>query len=350
MSESVHFSQEKHIGFITLNRPQSLNALTLPMILAMQEQLLAWKVDDAIHAVVLQAANGKAFCAGGDVRWLYDAGKHQDPSVLHFFWHEYRLNAFIEQFGKPYIALMDGTTMGGGVGIALHGSHPIATEQFIFAMPETTIGFFPDIGASHLLTQCPGAWGRYLGLTGNRLNATEAQQLGLVKQVIASAQIPQLIRTLLEIDLSTHPHETIDHCLQTFVAPHIASTIGDLNADVAHAFNQSNVESILATLQTMQTPRAETLAASLVQKSPLSIKVTFEQLERAKGLSLQQCLQMDYGLVQHFMQNPNFYEGVRALLVDKDKSPQWQPKNLSAVKEDDWFGFFNPVVDELEFI
>lgn len=169
MTEEVLFSQEGQLGFITLNRPKALNALTLTMIMALQKQLSIWKEDYSIKAVVVQAVPGNAFCAGGDIRWLYNAGRSKDSEQMQFFWHEYRLNHFIHHFGKPYISLLDGITMGGGVGISLHGSHPVASERFVFAMPETGIGFFPDIGASYLLNRCPGFLGVYLGLTGNKL-------------------------------------------------------------------------------------------------------------------------------------------------------------------------------------
>ena len=169
MTDDIVFERKQQIGLITLKRPQALNALTLPMIKALQQQLLQWEGDKSIHAVVIQADVGKAFCAGGDVRWLYESGLAKNPEQMQFFWHEYRLNHTIHQFKKPYIALMNGITMGGGVGISLHGSHPVATENFVFAMPETGIGFFPDIGASYLLARCPGQTGIYLGLTGNNL-------------------------------------------------------------------------------------------------------------------------------------------------------------------------------------
>ncbi|ETO93526.1 enoyl-CoA hydratase/isomerase family protein [Legionella oakridgensis] len=333
MADDVLFTRENQVGIITLNRSQALNALTLPMILALQEQLLAWQHDKTIHAVVVCAAPGKAFCAGGDVRWLYEQGRQYDPQQMQFFFHEYRLNHFIHHFSKPYIAYMNGITMGGGVGISLHGSHPIASEQFVFAMPETTIGFFPDIGASHLLSRCPGQFGMYLGLTGNRLNASEAYELGLVKQVIASEQWEAAFHHLLATDLSVAPHETVNACLQRFATPVSSAPVLELAACINHAFGQNNVESILDALKEGEDNWHREILAVLQQKSPLSLKITHKQIRKAKGMTMAECVKMDYCLVRHFMQAQDFYEGVRALLVDKDKSPRWQPPTLADVNE-----------------
>ena len=220
MTEDVFFAREGQLGVITLNRPSALNTLTLAMILKLQKQLELWKKDDEVQAVVLCAAPGNAFCAGGDVRWLYNSGIMNYPEQMNFFWHEYRLNHFIAHLGKPYIAFMDGMTMGGGVGVSMHGSHSVASERFVFAMPETSIGFFPDIGASYLLNRCPGYLGIYLGLTGNRLGAHDAMKVGLVQQVISSEQMPSCLKALTEKDLSVHATLSVDACLQEFAKPY----------------------------------------------------------------------------------------------------------------------------------
>jgi len=333
MGEDILFTREQHIGLITLQRTQALNALTLPMIVALQEQLHAWKNDEAIHAVIIQAAPGKAFCAGGDVRWLYDMGRNNDPHQMQFFWHEYRLNHFIHHFGKPYIALMDGITMGGGVGVSLHGSHPVASERFLFAMPETGIGFFPDIGASYLLARCPGEFGVYLGLTGARLGPADAHQLGLVKQIIPSDQFQNVLANLIEADLSIDAHARVDACLQCYAMPMQPGPVMNSKAAINSCFNYDDVESIMAALiETDDTWQADTTKI-LEQKAPLSLKVTLEQIRKAKFMSMGDCIKMDYCLVGHFMQGHDFYEGVRALLVDKDKSPHWQPEQLSQVSK-----------------
>lgn len=342
MSESIIFTQEKHIGLVTLDRPDALNALNMQMIDSFYAQLKAWKHDESIHAIVVCAKeDSRAFCAGGDVRWLYDTGRRQDPKQLDFFSHEYQLNQYINDYPKPYVALMDGITMGGGVGISLHGSYPVASENFTFAMPETGIGFFPDIGASYLLARCPDNFGVYLGLTGNRLNAEDALQLGLVKYVIHSSDFSQILTSLLEIDLSFNARNRVEHCLETFTKPTLAASITDIYPEVKNCFAAHNVEDILSQLASSSSEWAQQTWKNLAKKAPLSLKVTLQQILFAKDKSLEECLAMDLHLVKHFMQDSDFYEGVRALLVDKDKSPKWKPSILDEVSSsmvDRYFG------------
>ncbi|MCC5015452.1 enoyl-CoA hydratase/isomerase family protein [Legionella sp. 31fI33] len=340
MTADIAFARERHIGLVTLNRPNALNALTLEMIKALQQQLELWQSDDDIHAVIVQAEGEKAFCAGGDVRWLYDAGLNKDPGQMQFFWHEYRLNHYIHGYSKPYISLMNGITMGGGVGISLHGSYPIASERFVFAMPETGIGFFPDIAASYLLARCPGNFGVYLGLTGDRLNAQEALALGLVKQVISSDKLQDVLMSLIAADLSHNASQAVVNCLQQFAMPAEPAVLEKKQAIIDQCFAQDSVEKIFASLQRSGDDWALQTLDHLQQKAPLSLKVTLAQIHKAKNLSMAECIKMDYCLVGQFMRDPDFYEGVRALLVDKDKAPRWQPETLalvSAVKVNDYF-------------
>jgi len=348
MTDEVLFTQEGHLGLITLNRASALNALTLPMILAIQQQLEAWKTDATVYAVVLCATSGAAFCAGGDVRWLYEAGKTQNPEQMNFFWHEYRMNHFIHHFGKPYIALMDGMTMGGGVGVSMHGSHPVASERFVFAMPETGIGFFPDIGASYLLNRCPDSLGIYLGLTGNRLDAEQALHAGLVKEIVHSEKIPSLIQALSEEDLSDNAHARVTACLKQFAEQPVAQQ--EKQTVIHQCFSKPTIEEISSSLKSSEDPQALGLDKILSKKSPLSLKVTLAQLQKTKGLTLAQCLKIDYDLVGHFMRGSDFYEGVRALLIDKDKNPQWQPARLESVTEQMVVDTFERSQKELEFI
>jgi enoyl-CoA hydratase len=339
--DEIVFNREKHLGLITLTRVQALNALTLPMILALQEQLQLWESDNGIHAIVIQAAPGKAFCAGGDVRWLYDAGKNNDATrQMEFFWNEYRLNHLIHRLTKPYIALMDGITMGGGVGISLHGSHPVASEKFVFAMPETSIGFFPDIGASYLLSRCPGNFGKYLGLTGNRLNAEEAMSLGLVKYLIPSTDFDKVLNQLLFADLSTNAHEAVHACLRAYNSVHTLLAISH-QREIEDAFAFERVEDIMSFIERKDDRWHQDMLRNLQEKSPISLKVTLEQLIRAKSKSMAECIATDYVLVAHFMQEPDFYEGVRALLIDKDKTPKWFPAALQDVTETMVDRYFN---------
>lgn len=333
MTQDILFARENHIGIVTLNRAQALNALTFPMIVALQQQLQAWQEDDAIHAVVVCAAGDRAFCAGGDVRAIYNLGPAPDPQKMDFFGQEYHLNQFIHDFPKPYIAMMDGITMGGGVGISLHGSHPVASERFVFAMPETGIGFYPDIGASHLLSNCLDHFGVYLGLTGSRLNATDAHALGLVKHIIPSEQFTVVLASLIETDLSADPMQRVSDVLETFSRPVSSVGIDAIAPWVNACFQHSDMESILAALDNNTTNWHRNTRDVLAKKSPLSLKVTLAQLQKAKLMSLAACLQMDYCLTWHFMHDHDFFEGVRALLVDKDNTPHWQPQTLGEATE-----------------
>jgi len=348
MTQDIVFTQQGQLGLITLNRPNALNALTLAMIEELQKQLLVWKNDEAIKAVVIRAVPGNAFCAGGDVRWLYQLGAQHLEEQMAFFWHEYRLNHFIHHLGKPYIALMDGITMGGGVGVSLHGSHPIASERFFLAMPETSIGFFPDIGSSHFLTQCHDSLGIYLGLTGNRLNAYEAKNAGLVKAIISSEQMPLVLEQLTQSDLSKNAYEQVDRCIATFIQEK-EKPLASINT-IKECFSLDSMEKILNTLEQHEDPWAQELTKKLSQKSPFSLKLSLAQLQKAQGLSLADCLKMDFNLVRHFMNDHDFYEGVRALLIDKDKNPQWNPARLDLVSEAKIISYFEPSSKHLEFI
>lgn len=345
MEEAILFHQDKHLGVITLNRPQALNALTLDMIKVLQKQLSDWEKNDAVHAVIIQASEGKAFCAGGDIRWLYEKGLAKSAEQMDFFWHEYRLNHDIHHYSKPYIALLDGITMGGGVGISLHGSHPIATERFSFAMPETGIGFFPDIGAAYLLSRCKHQAGLYIALTGQRLDAPLTQAVGLIRGVIASEQLPALKQALINTDLSTDAHSQVDVCLQNFYQTQSASY--DFFTKMEHCFKDASIETILECLQDANDAWSTSQYQTLLQKSPLSLKVTFEQIKRAAHLSISDCLRMDYILASHFMRDHDFYEGVRALIVDKDKSPRWDPPTLDGVSNAKVNAYFEPDGQEI---
>lgn len=350
MTEEVLFTQEGQLGLITLDRPSALNALSLPMILALQQQLELWKADDSVKAVVIRAVPGNAFCAGGDVRWLYNSGRSKEGEQMQFFWHEYRLNHFIHHFGKPYIALMDGLTMGGGVGISLHGSHPVASEQFVFAMPETSIGFFPDIGASYLLNRCPGFLGIYLGLTGNRLGPWDALKARLIKHIVPSDQMDHFVDVLKNEDLSSDAHAKVTHCLNEFARPPAGMEVSQIKPLIDVCFAHPTVELIRESLIDCEGVWAAGVEHNLAQKSPLSLKVTLTQLQRAKGLSLAECLKMDFDLVGHFMKDSDFYEGVRSLLIVKDKNPNWKPNRLELVTDNMVVNYFERSHSGLELM
>jgi enoyl-CoA hydratase len=313
-----------------LKRPKALHALTLPMIDTMTSHLLEWQKDPKIHAVVIQAEPSKAFCAGGDIRNIYDL-RGEFSQQLNFFEREYRLNHLIHDFPKPYIALMDGITMGGGVGIALHGSHCVGSEHFTFAMPETGIGFFPDIGASHILAQCPGQYGFYLGISGDQITVKDALALNLITAMIPANNFPTLIQALLQTDLSTDAQQKVTDCIEKLAEAAGPSALLKKQDGIDSCFVADSMERIMDRLSQRKESWYHDVAERLLTKSPLSLKVTLQQLRFAKSKTMAACLEMDGRLVRHFLQDQNFYEGVRAAIVDKDKRPCWQPMTLADV-------------------
>jgi enoyl-CoA hydratase/carnithine racemase len=339
----ISFERKNHLGIAILNRPMALNALTLNMVNMLQNQLSEWADDDTVDAVLIKASADKAFCAGGDVRWLYDTGRLNDPEQMRFFWHEYRLNHYIKNYPKPYISLLDGITMGGGVGISLHGSNPIATENFSFAMPETGIGFFPDIGGGYLLSRANGELGTYLALTGKRINAEDAVCAGLIKHTISSKSLTDLLVGLFE-------GERLNALIDKFAIKEYSSSLKDLKSQIDACFGFDSIEEILNALDASNSPWSKKTRDILHSKSPTSLKVTLKQLRFAKTMSMADCMKMEYRMVTQFMNQHDFYEGVRALLVDKDKTPQWQPNLLSDVSEDMVDSYFQPIENELELI
>lgn len=341
--EDILFTEKNHLGLVTLNRPQALNALTRPMLFALFEQLMAWQVDDNIHAVVIMALDGRAFCAGGDVRFIYQLGRANHAEQMAFFETEYRLNYLIHTFKKPYIALMNGITMGGGVGISLHGTYPVASEHFSFAMPETGIGFYPDIGSSYWLTRCPGHLGVYLGLTGARLNRFEALEAGLVRHCIDSEHFQAVLNQLMATDLSADAHAGVANVLSAFSEK--PQPIKKMDG-IETCFQYNKIESIIDALQRVDDEWHRNTLSALLKKAPLSLKVTLHQLKSAHSMTIGDCLSMDYGLTHHFLKDSDFYEGVRALLVDKDNAPIWQPSTLADVTHAKVLSYFKPLKTE----
>ncbi len=341
MGEEILFSVKNHIGFVLLNRPQALHALSFSMFKALSSQLKAWQADDTVHAVVIQAAPAKLFCAGGDVRWVYDVGQKDPSEALQLFHCEYQLDYLTADFKKPYIALMDGVNIGGGIGITLHGSHRVASERFAFCMPEVSIGFFPDIGASHLLSTCPSGFGLYLGLTGHRVNAADSKAFGLIDYTIPSHVFDRVIEDLLEANLSLDAHKAVSRCLAAYDTSMPSGTAASQADSVSLFFeDKSSLMEVLNDLKADKSAFASSAYAHLLQQSPLSLHITFEQLKRAKGMGLADCLAMDYALTYHFLHGHDFYEGVRARLVDKDKTPKWEPRTLDAVLSADVSRYF----------
>lgn len=327
------------IGRLVLNRPKALNALNHAMCLEIKSALTQWQSDRKIKAVVICADGGRAFCAGGDVKSLYE-NRDDFDAMLKFFNDEYSMNKAIYHFKKPYISFLDGMTMGGGAGVSLHGSHRVATENFSFAMPETKIGFFPDVGGASFLNQCPEKFGMYLGLTGSVINAAEALALKLVDQVVSSKHLSTLLHTLCESKFSGNDFDTVTTIINRFKIQTGTAEILNQAQVINHCFAQNNVEDILDSLSEAGTSFSNQVARDLLSRAPSSLKVTFAHLNQAKELKFDEIMQMNFNMVSHFLEGSDFFEGVRAMVVDKDQKPRWVPPNISDVCDEEVAKFF----------
>jgi enoyl-CoA hydratase len=340
------------LAVVTLNRPKALNTLTLGMYRTLDPELVAWGRDPAIRAVVIRGAGDRAFCAGGDVRAIYEAGRGQTTGLTaDFFREEYCLIQRVYRFPKPYVALLGGITMGGGAGVSIHGSHRIATERFVFAMPETAIGLFPDIGATTFLNRCPGRIGRYLGLTGARITAADALYCGLVTHYVPHDQLAALTDALAGLAWRDGDEGSqIDGVLADFSATAGPAPLAELRPAIDRCFAADTVAGIITALEREQAEWARAALASIAKASPTSLKITLHQLQVGARFDVEEALQLEYRMTQHVMQRHDFFEGVRALLVDKDQAPKWQPASLAAVSADDVDFYFRPIGDrELRF-
>lgn len=323
----VVFERRGVAGVITLNRPKALNALTLDMVRLIHPQLDAWAEDKAVELVVIQGAGERAFCAGGDIRALHDWGRAKDRRVIDFYREEYRLNRLIKNYPKPYVALMDGITMGGGVGLSVHGSRRIATERLMFAMPETGIGLFPDVGGTYFLPRCPGETGMYLALTGARLTAADALFAGIADDHVPSARLDALIAALAE-------GMPVAEAVAAVRDVPEESALAGLKGPIDKIFRAGSMTEIIGALNGQGDEWSAGVAASLKGKSPLSLRVTYRQIREGARLPFDACMKLEFRLTNRFMGGHDFYEGVRAVVIDKDQTPRWQPATLDAVTDE----------------
>jgi len=339
--EEIAFYRQGCLGIARLTRPRALNALNKNMALALMRALEAWARDQAI-AHVLVEGEGRAFCAGGDVINAYHHGKMGQPDY-DLFTTEYRLNGVIGRFPKPYIAYLDGIVMGGGVGISLHGSHRIVTPNTVFAMPEAAIGFFPDVGTATILPNLPDYFGFYLGLTGARVKWGDCLKTGIATHAIGEEDYPLLRQKLSE-------GETPDQILARINRHVSGETSSETCQIIARCFAGDTVEAIMQALTNEQEAEFAAIALEMMQKqAPLSMKIALQQMQICQTKSLEACLVLDNRLAHHMIEAPDFYEGVRALLIDKDNNPRWNPEKLEDVTDDHVAGFFAPVLRELSW-
>lgn len=331
--------REGNIGLITLNRQSVLNALNHAMITVLDEQLCRWQSQSTIKAVVIRASEGRAFCAGGDIRYVYEHKQAGDTALADYFIDEYNLNQRIHDFTKPYIALQDGITMGGGVGISLHGSHRVGTERLAFAMPETGIGFYPDVGTTHFLANMPHKIGYYLGLTGARISAADSLATGIIQQLVKRESFLNIIFSLLETPLPDN--ESVTAIIKKFAlkAPH--SELMSHAEEIAMCFSKKTIEEILQTLEACTSEWPRRVARTLKSKSPTSLKVTLHALQTAEQLSFSECIEMEKRVTLNFGKYPDFFEGIRATIIDKDRKPIWSPSTLNDVTPAQVAEYFN---------
>ena len=324
------------LGFITLNRPRALNALSLGMVRELMGTLLAWQADQRVLAVAIRGSNKEgpfgAFCAGGDIRFLHQAGSQGNPQLEDFFTEEYALNHLIHNYAKPYIAFMDGIVMGGGMGISQGAALRVVTERTKMAMPETAIGLFPDVGGGYFLSRSPGRVGEWLALTGDTIGAGDA-----IENLLADGCLPSEQQAAVWEALGSQPFAD-GPAVQAFVASKLIAASAhhtSARAQIDQYFSLPTVGGIVTALEAADTDWARTTAATLRKRSPLMLHVVLEQIRRARTMGLAEDLRMERDMVRHcFYLRPGqseTVEGIRALAVDKDHAPQWNPARIEDV-------------------
>jgi enoyl-CoA hydratase len=345
MSEAEVIARiDGEVGRLTLNRPAALHALTTDMCELMTEALLAWRADPAVRAVLIDHASERGFCAGGDIRMLAESGTADGAKARAFFFVEYRLNALLFDYPKPVVAVMDGVTMGGGVGVSLPARFRIATERTTFAMPETGIGLFPDVGGGWHLPRLERHAGLWLALTGARIKAADCFELKIATHVVASADLAALKAVII-----AEPGNLPDAMARFAKHPEPAPIKAHLD-DIERLFGQPSVEAIFAALTADGSDWAHAQLASLTTKSPQTLKVAFRQLAIGAHLtSFADNMAMEYRVGARVVQRHDFLEGVRAVIIDKDNAPRWNPARLDEVSEADLDAIFAPLPADQEW-
>ncbi|KAM3956758.1 3-hydroxyisobutyryl-CoA hydrolase [Aphomia sociella] len=333
----VLFETLNNAGIITLNRPKVLNSLNLSMTATILPKLQEWEKSKTM--VIVKGAGEKAFCAGGDIKAAID--RTVGPQ---FFFTEYNINYLIGKYKIPYIALMDGITMGGGMGLSVHGRYRVATEKTVIAMPETKIGLFPDVGGSYFLPRLQVNLGLYLGLTGDRLKGKDVVKAGIATHFVPSRRLYEL-ETLLS---RCNNNNEINALLNKLNEPPEEFSLAPHIKHINYCFAASTIEEIIERLEKVQNDWSEKTIATIKQMCPGSLKITLRALQRGSQLDLPKCLKMEYRIACHSTQNHDFPEGVRALLIDKDNNPQWNPKTLADADEDYVESFFKKLPDDKE--
>jgi enoyl-CoA hydratase/carnithine racemase len=345
MNDEIQFEVRNHVGHITLQRPAALNSLSLTMVQQMDAALRKWANDAAVHAVLVKGAGEKAFCAGGDIRSLYESMRSDGALHREFFAIEYRLDYLVHRYPKPYIAVMDGITMGGGMGISQGARVRIVSDRTRVAMPEVGIGFFPDVGGSYFLSRLRGSLGLYLGLTGMQLRAADTVYARLADVRLDDAALQALDAELDRVEWSRNPTADVDRLIGRLSAgPALVADLELLQSAIDFHFSKPDVPSIIASLGTERRSQhagwAQQTLQTLSSKSPLMLCVTARQLQQARQMELADCLRMELNMVHRCFEENDFKEGIRAVLIDKDNRPQWQPAKLEEVSVERVAAFF----------
>ena len=325
LADDINIRKDGMAGRITLTRPQALNALTYDMALAIEQALDGWESDADVRLIIIDAEGHRAFCSGGDIQQLYDTGKAGDFEYGRKFWaDEYRLNAKIANFPKPYVAVMDGIVMGGGVGISAHGSHRIVTENTLFAMPECGIGLVPDVGGCFILSRAPGHLGEYLGTTGARAKAADTIYAGFADTHVPAANIPALIEALSK----TGDPASID----AYAEKPEPGELDQHQDQIDRHFSDASISRIVQSLEAGETDRSAQQAKLLRRGCPLSVACALDLVKLSRGLNrIEDVLALEYRFTFRSMSHGEFIEGIRAQIIDKDRNPNWETKTLEAV-------------------
>lgn len=347
MTDKILFERVGDWGVITLNNQRALNALDWGMAKAMRAKMSAWKDDPTIKAVLIKANGDKAFCAGGDVRWLYENGRDDPVGVCEFFRDEYTNNALIYHFPKPYVALIDGIVMGGGVGLSIHGDYRIAGDATLFAMPETAIGLFPDIGGGYFLPRLKPGLGLYLGLTGARVRAADCVSADIASHYAPSERHNALEHALVTTRLGDDAHGDIEAVLKNFAEAPGDPTLVNIEGEIMEIFDGvGSLDELFDRLNTIGSEFARSTRQTLQGMSPTSMAITFEQLMRGLNLDFNAVMRMEFRMVRRVMEGHDFYEGVRAQIIEKDRQPKWKPDQITGVSGDDVSCYFEPLGDD----
>lgn len=341
MTDEILFDRKDDWGVITLNRPQALNALTWDMVKAFRAKLTEWARDHEVSAVLVKGAGEKAFCAGGDIRWLHDEAKKDPAHASEFFREEYRNNAAIYHFPKPYVALIDGVVMGGGVGVSVHGDFRVAGDKTLFAMPETGIGLFPDVGGGHFMPRLGGGLGLYLALTGARAKAADCVYAGVATHYAPTEKMTALEEALIGAELSGDARAAISHILDAYAEDAGSPALDDNRKAIDDHFKTDGaLDDVLASLSADDSDFAKSTLAVFEKMSPTSMRITFEQMKHGGSLEFDDVMKMEFRIVRRVMEGHDFFEGVRAQIIDKDRNPLWAPASLEEVSDVEITSYF----------